>query len=287
MPILTKIPANRTVFTTFNPTSIRGCVLWLDGTDPAGTGTPPSNGATVSSWVDKSVSAKNGTKGGTPTYISGGGINFNGSSFFYNLLFAQDLSQRSIFIIMQETTHTGVGGVFPLIPNPSTGSDYQQITGLSVETSNGLRFYGNGGSYQSDIGNATLLPKAIYNDNMNGTAGSGYVNGTSATTVTAGYTAGTCSGYGVGARWLGSTSMSVGLNGTIYEIIYFNRPLGITDRQTIEGYLAQKWSLTGSLPVGHPGLTQNFLTSSSTPSDIITLTTAAGQHTGLINLINK
>jgi len=284
MPILTKTPANRTVLTTFTPKSVSGCVLWLDGTDPAGTGTPPSNGATVSTWTDKSVSALSCTKGGTPTFVSGGGINFNGSSFFYNLSFAQNLSQRSIFIIMQETTRTNVGGVFPLIPNPTTGSDYSTTNGLSVETSNGLRFYGAGGSYQSDIGNSTLLPKGIYNDNMNGTAGSGYVNGTNVTNNTAGITFGTCSGYGVGARWLGSTSMSVGLNGIIYEIIYFNRPLGTTDRQTIEGYLAQKWSLTGSLPAGHPGLTQNFLTTSSTPSDIITFVQKAGYRSGVINM---
>jgi hypothetical protein len=78
--------------------------------------------------------------------------------------------------------------------------------------------------------------------------------------------------------------MSVGLNGIIYEIIYFNRPLGTTDRQTIEGYLAQKWSLTGSLPAGHPGLTQNFLTTSSTPSDIITFVQKAGYRSGVINM---
>lgn len=276
MPILTKIPANRTLYTTFAPTNVSGCVLWLDGKDPAGTGTPPSNGATVSTWTDKSASAKNATSGGTPTYVSGGGINFNGSSFFYNLSFAQNLSQRSIFIIMQETVRNNTYGVFPLIPDPSTGSDWQTTNGLSIETSNGLRFYANGGAYQSDIGNSTLLVKAIYNDNMNNRSGSGYVNGTNATNATAGLTAGTCSGYGVGARWLGSTSMSYNLNGIIYEILYFNRPLGTTDRQTIEGYLAQKWSLTGSLPAGHPGLTQNFLTTSSTPSDALTLIKAGG-----------
>ena len=68
------------------------CQLWLDGADPAGTGTPPSNGATVSTWVDKST-AKNAAATGSPTYVSGGGINFNGSSYFSNLSFAQNLSQ--------------------------------------------------------------------------------------------------------------------------------------------------------------------------------------------------
>ena len=242
----------------FVPTQMSGCVLWLDGMDPAGTGTAPSTGATVSSWIDKSVSATTTTKGGTPTYLAGGGISFNGGSYFYNLSFAQNLSQRSIFIIMQETSHTGTTGVFPLIPNPSSGSDWTSTNGLTIETTSGLRFYGNVGSYSSDIGNATQLVKAIYNDNMNGTAGSGYVNGTNAANVTAGYTAGTCSGYGVGARWSGSINMTNGLTGTVYEILFFNRPLLAIERQQVEGYLAQKWSLTGSLPAGHPGLTRTY-----------------------------
>jgi hypothetical protein len=241
----------------FSPRSISSLVLWLDGRDPAGTGTAPSIGATVSTWIDKSISAKNATAGGTPTYVSGGGINFNGSSWFSNLSFAQNLSQRSIFIIMQETTRAGARGVFPLIPDPSSGLDYTTTNGLTIETSNGLRFYGNSGAYQSDIGNTSLLVKAIYNDNMNVRAGTGFLNGNAATTVTATYTAGTCSGYGVGSRWNGASGISASgaLNGVIFEIMYFNSPLGLSDRRNIEGYLAQKWGLTISLPVGHPSLT--------------------------------
>jgi hypothetical protein len=241
----------------FSPKSISGLTLWLDGRDPAGTGTAPSVGETVSTWIDKSISAKNATAGGTPTYVSGGGINFNGSSWFSNLSFAQNLSQRSIFIIMQETTRPGTTGVFPLIPDPSSGLDYATTNGLTIETTNGLRFYGNSGGYQSDMGNSSLLVKAIYNDNMNVRAGTGFLNGNAATTVTATYTAGTCSGYGVGSRWNGASGISASgaLNGVIFEIMYFNSPLGLSDRRNIEGYLAQKWGLTGSLVAGHPSLT--------------------------------
>jgi hypothetical protein len=85
MPLISRIPV-------FSPLNVSGCVLWLDGKDPAGTRVIPSIGATVSTWVDKSTSAKNATAGGTPTYVSGGGINFNGSSYFSNLSFAQNLS---------------------------------------------------------------------------------------------------------------------------------------------------------------------------------------------------
>jgi hypothetical protein len=234
----------------FYPTDITGCQLWLDGADPAGTGTPPANGYTVSTWVDK-ANGKNGTATGTSTYLSGGGINFTGSSYFLNQTFAMNLSQRSIFIVMQETTHTGNRGILSFIPNPSSGDDVATTTGLAVETDQGLRFGGNlftGAVYLSALGNPTLLVKAIYNDNMNVRTGSGYLNGTNATNVTAGYTAGTCSGYIVGRRWPEINY----LNGVIYEIIVFNSALTTTQRQQVEGYLAHKWGLTSSLPSKHP-----------------------------------
>ena len=253
----------------FIPTSITGCALWLDGADPAGTGVVPANGATISTWSDKSGNGKNAAATGTPTYLSGGGINFNGSSYFLNQTFSQNLSQRSIFIVMQETVRNDYFGVLSLIPNPTSGNDYSTTTGLSIETTNGLRFYANTGGYFADMGNNSLLVKAVYNDNMNGTTGSGFLNGNSATTVTASYTAGTCSGYSVGARWLGSIYTSYALNGVIYEILFFNSPLGTSDRRQVEGYLAQKWGLTSSLPSSHPGLTTTLYRSDYTKQNMM------------------
>ena len=40
----------------FDPRSVPGCSLWLDGADPAGTGVLPANGTTLTTWKDKSVS---------------------------------------------------------------------------------------------------------------------------------------------------------------------------------------------------------------------------------------
>ena len=257
----------------FIPTSITGCALWLDGADPAGNGVIPANGATVSTWVDKSGNGKNATATGTPTYLTGGGVNFNGSPYFLNQTFSQNLSQRSIFIVMQETVHNNYFGVFPIIPSPNTagGGDGGEVTGLSIETTNGLTFYGANGGYSSFMGNSTLLAKSIYNDNMNGTSGSGFLNGNSATTNTASYTAGTCSGYGIGGRWLsGAMNASYRLNGVIFEIMYFNSPLGTTDRRNVEAYLAQKWGLRSSLPLGHPGLGETIYRADYTKQNAMT-----------------
>ena len=286
MPIITQTRANAIIVNTvaFTPAVIGGCVLWLDGKDPAGTGTPPSNGAIVTTWTDKSVSGKNGTGTGNPTFISGGGINFNSSSYFLNTSFAQNLSQRTIFIVMEETSRRTNQGILTLIPQPSNQADYQTTTGLSIETSSGFLVYGNGASYESTMGNSSLLVKAIYMDKMNGTSGAGYLNGTNQTNGTAGYTAETCSGYGVGTRWVNGVISELSLSGVIYEILFYNVPLETTDRQTIEGYLAQKWNLTSDLPPGHPGLTSQYLTYRLPDTIALTFTQKPGlqYHTSAI-----
>jgi hypothetical protein len=238
----------------FSPTSIAGCQLWLDGSDPAGTGVQPSNGATVSTWVDKAT-AKNATATGSPTYLSGGGINFTGSSYFLNQTFTMNLSQRSIFIVMQETSRSIYSGILTFIPTPSSGNDQSLLT---VETTNGLQFYGNDSAYTSVLGNSSLIAKGIYNDNMNVTTGSGYFNGTNATNVTAGSAAASCSGYTIGGRWQsGGMSGSYRLNGIVHEIIVFSTALTTSQRQQVEGYLAWKWGIQGSLPGAHPNYSVN------------------------------
>jgi hypothetical protein len=42
------------------------------------------------------------------------------------------------------------------------------------------------------------------------------------------------------------------LLGDIAEVVVYNAALSDTDRQTVEGYLAWRWGLQGSLPAGHP-----------------------------------
>jgi hypothetical protein len=227
----------------------------LDGADPAGMGTPPASGATVSTWNDKSGNGKNATATGTSTYISGGGVNFTGSSYFLNQTFAMNLSQRSIFVVFQETTTSYSAGVIVFIPTPNTGDDSGSTSGMTCEIGfpDNLWFYGNNDGYRSMIGGSHPLPKAIYHDSMNGTTGSGYLNGTNATNVTAGYTATTCSGYALGGRWQGgSMSASYRQNGVIYEILVYNSALTTSQRQQVEGYLAHKWGLQTSIPSTHP-----------------------------------
>src|SRR5690606_25174370 len=55
--------------------SATSLALWLDATDPLNGGALPANGATVSTWMDKSGFGRNATTGpgsgvGTPKYVT-------------------------------------------------------------------------------------------------------------------------------------------------------------------------------------------------------------------------
>ncbi len=236
----------------WSPKSITGCSLWLDAADSsqlilsAGT-------SNITSWKDKSSNSWNATAGGNPVYNSVlKRVQLNGStSYLSNLSYAVNLSQRSFFLVLSENSRTNVAGVFSQIPNPRTGNDYQTTTGMTIETSSGLYFYANNGGYNSALGNTTLLVQAIYNDNMSGTQGSSYLSGVNTSNRTANYTAGTCAGYVIGARWAATVTTPL-VNANINEIIVYNTPVTMVQRQQVEGYLAWKWRLVSQLPSNHP-----------------------------------
>lgn len=269
LPVTITSPISNSNAPLFAPTQISGCYLWLDAGDPRQF-TLTTGTSNITQWRDKSQNGFHAIASGNPVYNSAlNRVQLNGStSYLSNISYALNLSQRSIFLVMSENTRTNVAGLFPQIPNPRTGDDYLTTNGLSIETSSGLRFYGNSGGYISDIGNTTLLAQGIYNDNMNGTQGSSFFNGTNTSNNVATYTAGTCAGYVIGTRWLGGITAQYYVNGNINEIIVYNTPVSTTQRQQIEGYLAWKWGLQANLPASHPYKTTPFYPFAFFPTSI-------------------
>ena len=145
-------------------------------------------------------------------------------------------------------THAGARGVLSCAPNPTTGVDYSSVTGMSIETSNGLRFYANGGAYISDMGNVSLLPKSTYFDSMTGIQGASFLNGANTSNNVPNFTQGTCTGFILGARWGGSGSPGIDSYGNIIinEIIVYSNAITVAQRQAVEAYLSVKWG-TGAL----------------------------------------
>ena len=86
--------------------------------------------------------------------------------------------------------------------------------------------------------------------------------------------------YVLGAS-LSSSSVFVSASFHVCEIIAYNRALGTTDRQMIEGYLAWKWGMTTQLPNGHPY--QKF---PPTGEQVVVASTPSNLYSGLVSWLD-
>jgi Concanavalin A-like lectin/glucanases superfamily len=285
MPILTKIPVASTVpvSVAFVPTTVASCRLWLDASDTATiTQDATSN---ISQWGDKSGNGLNAVSNSVsgwalPTYVSTGAIKYV-SMLPSQALHVPGFSYNTAWSVFSCMCNVTLGARWYISPYADLG-----IVLMGMGHGNNKVFSGMLGGGNDVTGSHIEYTSA---QNTNGTGAYTYyrdgtlvdsnntANGVPSATVRMGIGANGASGYDV--------------DGTYYpfEILIFNQYLGDTDRRNVEGYLAQKWGLTSSLPAGHPGLTQNFLMTSSTPSDKLTLipsnqTINYGIITGITNL---
>ena len=268
------VPRAKTVLTNFLPTSIGGCQLWLDGADPAGNGVIPANGSDVLTWVDKSPNGYNATV--APSRVVGTystslkAVNFATSSTGYITNYSAAPTNETMFVVFNN-------------PSPSYSNNIL-IGGLQGARSLGAGYSGNGGQNANVVGNLNTQVAWLAT-----TSGGSYPSGTTVI-VTSEFTSSTNSISLNGGTYTssgGAPGFTAGrvtylgvdaANGSYYyigyamEIIFYNYILSTNQRQQVEGYLAQKWGLTASLPAGHPGLTQTFYgTARSTVIPIILL----------------
>ena len=239
-------------FTTanFKPTSIPGCILWLD---PATQGNLTYSGANVTAIKDSSTLGNNATRYNGASYattatVSGNTIlSFPGAGITYRSAMVLTGSAYTIFTIMSLVSTTG------------NGSGYQRV--INADSAGGLIFVG---AFNGDL--ATFCGSSGFNDiNANTPAytltGNGiqlvtmyvsgstlipYINGTAQTTKTG--TTGATTVLDIGAYQTSSQNW----NGYIGDVIIYNTALTTAQRQQVEGYLAWKWGLKNSLPSTHP-----------------------------------
>jgi len=239
----------------FDPTQAGGCVLWLDGADPAGTGVPPTNGASVSTWRDKSGSGNNASGGTAPSFnasaINGiGAVSFNGSSTTLN---SQDLfSNRafSIFIIIRR--QAAISSQTGILAGTQFGGNINLHFVFRNSTNLALGFYSNDldyASFPNYTGNTSTEPAYLIEATYISGTRILYVNGNQV--ASDGNTTNLSSDSGALIGQYNGTYY----NGFIGEIIVLNGTPAASSRRQIEGYLAQKWGLKNTLPGGHPGLT--------------------------------
>ena len=252
----TRIPQliKRPYYTAFNPNSITGLQVWLDATDPVGTGTKPANSSVVTTWYDKSGNGKHATSTGSPTYNTTGlnslpTVVFSGSQYFLGSV-TNSGSTLSAFVVTTITTslpRTGDLYIMTLGASGISGFSNAAYYGVAKvpTTTTTIGSFRNGAlsSYSGISANSPFIASSI----VSGSNSILYVTGTPGSTVS---TSGnfTITQYALGSDTLTSAGIFIG---AISEVLLYSTALSVTEQQTIESYLAQKWAVTASLPTNH------------------------------------
>jgi len=236
-------------YSDFSPRSISGCRLWLDAADA--TTITLSNG-TVAQWTDKSGNSNNATQptvGSQPTY-SNSFVFLNGTTQFFNvnLDFLAGVSHNS-FIVLRNFNFTNIYGA----ATGGLGANSLHI-GFNSAGAYRMNYWGND-LYPAITANYKVNQVNLLNFNwVNNTGKIIYANGGLEISSNQPGIIGTMAG---GGR-IGNVANSTGvfnpafINANIYEIIIYTGTLTTNQRQQIEGYLASKWGILGSLASSNP-----------------------------------
>ncbi len=224
-------------------------VLWLDGADPAGTGTPPSGGSAVQNWVDKSGTgntASQATVGRRPVYqsafLNGNGVlqftASNSSSFDTMAMtsFPSGAGTRTLFAVVRTSSPSVQQGI---LFYGNVGNSQQQF---DLECGTTSQFHSRcGGGMTGQIISSNVWYDVCVNSNA-GTNGLVYtmsINGSIITTTnTNGVPNTVLSTPGVGEFNGGSF-----LDGYIAEILLYNTTLSGSNLASVNSYLVGKWGI--------------------------------------------
>jgi len=259
-------PAKTTLTYANHPVvAINGCALWFDGADPLGTGSPPANGTSLTTWVNKGITPVTLAHGTSqPTYSANfqnglGSVSFNNN--YFSAAYSFNLQTKSAFIVCSQSNNAtdSPQGILSFYGsgldtvNSTNGYGYQATQG-GYGSFGWLYNIFQGGSTGYYIATGTAganTPMGIYGNVFSNQFEQTFKDGTSVTNFTISTTPGTSTNLMVGARLING-GLRGSFFGNICEIIVYNIALTAAQRQNIEGYLAQKWGLTANLPGAHP-----------------------------------
>jgi len=219
----------------FSPLQITGCCLWLDGNDPAGTGTQPSAGA-LATWVDKSGSKNNMTAAGTtPTFSNypPGAVVFGGAGYYSNASPVLSNYYTAFFVYKQTAS---IGPLYTTGASSGSNGLFPNEAGTTYFTRGDSTWYSTSSPFPVNV---KTLASVNFSSNAVGSNESLYYNGSNVVTTTQANTI-TYTNLLIGSRQSGGTEY---FTGYIYEVLAYAGALTMNQQQRVEGYLAQKWKL--------------------------------------------
>ena len=260
---------------TYQAPSVPGLQLWLDASDPLGTGSVPANGTSLATWKDKSSNNYDAVSGGNPlvqkrSLNSLPGIALVGDYYTAPIPPTTFANAMTMFVVYKNTAYNVYNALitrsFPgnnlggpdmynggiLLNNSSAQPGYNTYTIPSVYTTSPSLFeltidQGADGVYHWLTGTTQNVLSENYNSPL--TPSTADANNDT---------------LYIGTRGDNSTSFQ----GVFYEILVYNTALSTAEREEVEGYLAWKWGLQAKLPTTHSYFL-SFPSISGTPSGVI------------------
>ena len=215
--------------------------LWLDASDSSSV-THSSNA--VSQWSDKSgngIHATQSTASRKPTFNSTGTngksvIDFDGSSDFLDAS-GLSMTQSYTFALVAKTNNNSTGRDF-LFDGVGTNRSI-----IALDNSGKVQMWATSwGNTNLNTPSGYFVMTAVFNSSSSSLS----LNGTSVTGLNTG-TSNLSGGIRIGAH----QNTSDFLKGSIAEFFILDETSNPNTIAKVEGYLAHKWGLAGSLPTAH------------------------------------
>jgi hypothetical protein len=160
-----------------------------------------------------------------------------------------NLNSCSIFIVCKQTStdtaFTGEG----ILCGKTSGYDNVNSSAFAFtgpDGTNEFTYTTQNTSISNSVTN-TPLPFGLYEVIIDNSVGSMYNNGVQVGSNTTFPTNTASTGFVLGSRWTGGNAdTSNGFNGSINEVIIFNRAISIDERIQVENYLMKKWLINNN-----------------------------------------
>jgi chondroitin AC lyase len=234
-----------------SPAAITGCALWLDASDPGGTGFAPTNGRPVPVWTDLSGFARHATATGTPAVVIGG---LNGRP-------AVRLTTGSFFSAGNVKLHSNIDGLTLFAVCRDAEGILEAIVSKNHWSANRREWVLHGADFQ--VQERSDAYDAACRIDFTSTAASVIYAGR---WVPAQVTELFRDGARLGAAALAATNLDdtasallIGaannadaarfLDGNVAEVLVFDRGLDSNDLARVGGYLADKYGLATAYPL--------------------------------------
>jgi len=238
-------------------------VAWFDGNDINGDGTTVANGATLSTWKDKSGKGHDATGSGAVVMSNAlNGLTVVDLRGQTSMLFPLGSSTTSYTIFTVQYGKVMSGNEYQRLLNGY--SDFILLYGFQIGSTHWMTNYIDGSNLDTNTPVIDMVNRWSIADLV--------VSGDTKTSISA--VDGTLQDSRSWSTIRSLETVQIGTwstiqywQGYVAEILVYTGTVNDSDRQRVEGYLAWKWGLQSSLPVSHPykssppygSITNNFI----------------------------